>query len=67
MAILLVRDGETGASNPGPGAPDGIKLDVAGNLYSAGSGGIYVFSSAPRSSGALCTSSGNHKYRLRRR
>jgi len=25
MAILLVLDGETGASNPGPGAPDGIK------------------------------------------
>jgi gluconolactonase len=27
---------------PDPGAPDGIKVDTAGNVYSGGSGGIYV-------------------------
>lgn len=28
---------------PGKGAPDGMKLDAAGNLYSCGPGGIHVF------------------------
>jgi gluconolactonase len=27
----------------GPGAPDGMKIDSAGNLYSCGPGGIHVF------------------------
>ena len=27
---------------PDPGAPDGIKVDTAGNVYSGGSGGIYI-------------------------
>ena len=28
----------------GPGAPDGMKIDSAGNLYCCGPGGIHVFS-----------------------
>ncbi|HSB67975.1 MAG TPA: SMP-30/gluconolactonase/LRE family protein [Candidatus Methylomirabilis sp.] len=28
----------------GPGAPDGMKLDIRGNLYCCGPGGIHVFS-----------------------
>jgi gluconolactonase len=28
----------------GPGAPDGMKFDIAGNLYCCGPGGIHVFS-----------------------
>src|SRR5258708_38318611 len=27
---------------PQPGGPDGIKVDVAGNVYTGGSGGIYI-------------------------
>jgi gluconolactonase len=27
---------------PEPGAPDGMKVDTAGNVYSGGSGGIYI-------------------------
>ena len=27
-----------------PGAPDGMKLDVAGNIYSAGPGGVWILS-----------------------
>jgi gluconolactonase len=27
----------------GPGGPDGMKIDSAGNLYSCGPGGIHVF------------------------
>ena len=27
---------------PDPGVPDGIKVDTAGNVYSGGSGGIYI-------------------------
>ncbi len=27
---------------PEPGVPDGIKVDVAGNIYSGGSGGLYI-------------------------
>ncbi len=31
-------------SDPRPGYPDGIKIDVQGNVYSAGPGGIWIFS-----------------------
>ena len=31
-------------SDPRPGYPDGIKIDVRGNVYSAGPGGIWIFS-----------------------
>ncbi len=30
-------------TGPGEGAPDGMKIDAAGNLYSCGPGGIHVF------------------------
>ncbi len=30
-------------TGPGKGAPDGMKIDAAGNLYSCGPGGIHVF------------------------
>src|SRR5215831_7863289 len=39
--------------NPGPGAPDGIKVDVAGDVYCAGSGGIYVFNKAGKKLGRI--------------
>lgn len=32
------------SSDPRPGAPDGMKVDQAGNLYSAGPGGVWIFS-----------------------
>jgi len=31
-------------SDPRPGAPDGMKIDVLGNIYSAGPGGVWIFS-----------------------
>lgn len=31
-------------SDTAPGAPDGMKVDQQGNLYSAGPGGVYIFS-----------------------
>jgi gluconolactonase len=33
----------TAISHKGQGAPDGLKVDQAGNLFGAGPGGIYVF------------------------
>jgi gluconolactonase len=30
--------------DPRPGAPDGMKVDVSGNIYSAGPGGVWIFS-----------------------
>ena len=32
------------SSDPRPGAPDGMKVDQKGNLYSAGPGGVWIFS-----------------------
>jgi gluconolactonase len=29
-------------TGPEPGGPDGMKVDIAGNVYSGGSGGIYI-------------------------
>ena len=29
-------------SGPEPGVPDGMKVDIAGNVYCGGAGGIYV-------------------------
>jgi gluconolactonase len=31
-------------SDPRPGNPDGMKVDVEGNIYSAGPGGVWIFS-----------------------
>jgi gluconolactonase len=32
-------------SDPRPGAPDGMKIDAQGNIYSAGPGGVWIFTS----------------------
>ncbi|HEX9114684.1 MAG TPA: SMP-30/gluconolactonase/LRE family protein [Anaerolineae bacterium] len=37
----------------GPGVPDGLKFDLAGHLYCAGPGGIYVFDSSARCLGRI--------------
>ena len=31
-------------TDPRPGAPDGLKIDEKGNIYSAGPGGVWIFS-----------------------
>ena len=36
-----------------PGSPDGIKVDTRGNIFSAGPGGIYVFSPAGKHLGTF--------------
>lgn len=41
--------------SPEPGGPDGMKLDVEGNLYVAGAGGTWLFDSAGRHLGTLTT------------
>src|SRR4026207_1305855 len=40
-----LADGRVGAetTGPGKGAPDGMKIDSAGNVYCCGPGGIHVF------------------------
>ena len=37
----------------GPGGPDGMKVDVMGNLYSTGMGGVWVLSSAGKRLGLI--------------
>ena len=37
----------------GPGVPDGMKLDAAGNLYCAGPGGIHIFDTGATCLGVL--------------
>jgi gluconolactonase len=32
------------SGDPRPGSPDGMKVDVQGNIYSAGPGGVWIFS-----------------------
>jgi len=36
-----------------PGVPDGMKVDVAGNVYCGGSGGLYILDATARSSAAI--------------
>jgi gluconolactonase len=40
-------------SDTRPGAPDGMKVDQRGNLYSAGPGGIWIFSPAGKHLGTI--------------
>jgi gluconolactonase len=40
-------------SDPRPGSPDGMKVDQQGNLYSAGPGGVWIFSSAGKHLGTI--------------
>jgi gluconolactonase len=39
--------------DPGSGNPDGMKLDSQGNIYSAGPGGLWVFSPAGKHLGTI--------------
>ena len=50
-----LRGGEVWAElrGSGPGVPDGMKLDAAGNLYCAGPGGIHIFDTAATCLGVL--------------
>lgn len=43
------------SSDREPGAPDGIKVDEAGNVYSTGPGGVWIISSAGRHLGTIRT------------
>lgn len=43
--------GET--TGEGPGAPDGMRLDPAGNVYCCGPGGIHVFAPDARCLGVI--------------
>ncbi len=47
--VLAVLDGG------GPGAPDGMKVDVEGNVYCTGPGGIYVIEPSGRILGRILT------------
>jgi gluconolactonase len=40
-------------SDPRPGNPDGMKVDVEGNIYSAGPGGVWVFTPEGKPLGVL--------------
>lgn len=59
-AFDVLADGTLGkgrlwaeVSGDGPGAPDGMKLDSAGNLYCCGPGGIHVLGAAGRGTGLI--------------
>jgi gluconolactonase len=41
------------SSDPRPGSPDGMKVDQSGNLYSAGPGGVWIFSPAGKHLGTI--------------
>ena len=41
------------SSDTVPGAPDGMKVDRAGNLYSAGPGGVWIFSADGKHLGTI--------------
>jgi len=61
MRYPVKADGSLGAgtvfydatSDQSPGAPDGMKLDTRGNLYSAGPGGVWIFSSDAKHLGTI--------------
>ena len=38
-----------------PGAPDGMKVDQTGNVYSTGPGGVWIFSSEGKPLGVILT------------
>lgn len=40
-------------SNQGPGLPDGMKVDQAGNLYGTGPGGVWIFSPGGKHLGTI--------------
>jgi len=38
---------------PEPGVPDGMKVDVAGNVYSGGGGGLYIMDKTGKKLGRI--------------
>ena len=51
-----------------PGVPDGMKVDVAGNVYCGGAGGIWILDPQGKKLGRIVHGlSRHHQYRLRRR
>ena len=40
-------------ADPRPGAPDGMKVDVEGNIYSAGPGGVWIISPEGKALGTI--------------
>jgi gluconolactonase len=54
-------------SGPEPGAPDGMKVDTAGNVYCGGAGGFIFSIPRERSSAVLFTASPRRPVCLRRR
>jgi len=40
-------------SDPRPGNPDGMKIDVEGNIYSAGPGGVWIFTPEGKALGTI--------------
>jgi gluconolactonase len=40
-------------NGPEPGVPDGMKVDVAGNLYTGGSGGLYIMDKTGKKLGRI--------------
>jgi gluconolactonase len=61
MRYQVLKDGTLGkgevffdaTSDPRPGWPDGMKVDQAGNLYSTGPGGIWIFSPSGKHLGTI--------------
>ncbi len=43
-------------NDPRPGNPDGMKVDVEGNIYSAGPGGVWIFSAEGKPLGVILIS-----------
>ena len=64
MRYPVNADGSLGAgilfadatSDPAPGSPDGMKVDGRGNIYSAGPGGVWIFSPDGKHLGTIRTS-----------
>lgn len=48
-----VRNGRLFAKLDGPGDPDGMRVDVSGNLFVTGQGGIWVFDASGRHLGTI--------------
>jgi gluconolactonase len=61
MRYRVLADGSLGdgavfydaTSESAPGAPDGMKVDQSGNVYSAGPGGVWIFSPAGEHLGTI--------------
>ena len=58
MADGTVRNGRVFADvdhSPEPGVPDGMKIDVQGNIYATGPGGVWVYSPEGKHLGSIRT------------